>query len=249
MEVYVMIKIVTSAERHTSEKEWIHSEFSFSFADYEDPSNSHFGCLLAHNDNQLQPQEGFNKHPHHDLEIVSYVISGELQHEDDMGNQHILEAGTVQVMSAGTGLQHAETNPSTIDPVRFLQMWFLPSSPNLEPRWAYRNFPKEMMTNQWQPVVVGQKELQTEDHSPLSIQQDVTIYLPILETGKELVFPQKEDRRTHLFLISGNLEIQCDEGTFHLEPGDAARIHKACDLNIKGSSSEGISEFILVDLP
>ena len=128
-----MIKIVTSVERHTSEKGWIHSEFSFSFADYDDPSNSHFGCLLALNDNQLQPQEGFKKHPHHDLEIVSLVISGTLQHEDDLGNQHVLEAGTVQVMSAGTG--------------------------------------------------------------------------------------------------------------------DAARIHKSCDLHIKGSSSEGESEFILVDLP
>ncbi|KHF33678.1 Quercetin 2,3-dioxygenase [Paenibacillus sp. P1XP2] len=77
-----MIKVVTSAERHTSEKGWIHSEFSFSFADYDDPSNSHFGCLLAHNDNCLSPLQGFKKHPHHDLEIVSYVISGTLEHND-----------------------------------------------------------------------------------------------------------------------------------------------------------------------
>lgn len=243
-----MIKVVTSAERHTSEKGWIHSEFSFSFADYDDPSNSHFGCLLALNDNQLQPQEGFKKHPHHDLEIVSLVISGTLQHEDDLGNQHVLEAGTVQVMSAGTGVSHAETNPSTTEPVRFLQMWFLPAQPNLEPRWEYRNFSTEAMTNQWKPIVVGQNVIKPDDHS-LSIQQDVSIYLPTLETGQELVFPQKEERRTHLYLITGHLEIKCDEGTFHLEPGDAARIHKSCDLHIKGSSSEGKSEFILIDLP
>lgn len=243
-----MIKIVTSAERHTSEKGWIHSEFSFSFADYDDPSNSHFGCLLAHNDNQLQPLEGFKRHPHHDLEIVSYVISGTLQHEDDMGNQHLLEAGTVQVMSAGTGLSHSETNPSSTEPVRFLQMWFLPSVPNLEPKWNYKSLPKETLTHQWDPVVVGQNAVQTE-YPSLRIHQDVSIYIPVLETGQEFVFPQKEDRRAYLFLISGHLEIQCEDGTFHLEPGDAARIHKACDLHIKGSSSEGKSEFVLVDLP
>lgn len=243
-----MIKIITSAERHTSEKGWIHSEFSFSFADYEDPSNSHFGCLLAHNDNQLQPQRGFRKHPHHDLEIVSYVISGTLQHEDDLGNIHLLEEGTVQVISAGTGLSHSEFNPSASEPVRFLQMWFLPSQSKLKPKWEYRSVSKETRTNQWHPIIVGQ-DVSKEKDNPLSIHQDVSIYLPILETGKELIFPQKEDRRTHVYLISGNLEIECEDGHFHLEPGDAARIHKSCDLLIKGNGSEGQSEFILVDIP
>jgi redox-sensitive bicupin YhaK (pirin superfamily) len=243
-----MIKIVTSAERHTSEKGWIHSEFSFSFADYDDPSNSHFGCLLAHNDNELRPQEGFKKHPHHDLEIVSFVISGTLQHEDNMGNSHLLEAGTVQVMTAGTGISHSESNPSTTEPVRFLQMWFLPSTPKLVPTWENRHFSKELRTNQLFRVVVGENEVQSEDHS-LLIHEDVSIYLPILETGHELIFHQKEDRRTYISLISGHLDIQCEDGVFHLEAGDAARIHKACDLHIKGSSSEGESEFILVDLP
>ncbi|MGF7048340.1 redox-sensitive bicupin YhaK (pirin superfamily) [Paenibacillus sp. DS2015] len=245
-----MIKVVTSAERHTSERGWIHSEFSFSFADYDDPSNAHFGCLLAHNDNQLNAEEGFKKHPHHDLEIVSYVISGTLQHEDDLGNKHLLEAGTVQVLSAGTGVNHSETNPSTTEPVRFLQMWFLPTSPQLESAWEYRTFSKEMRMNQCQPVVVGRGSSALNGSTdPLHIHQDIAIYLPYLETGKEIIFPQREDRRTHLYLISGHLEIGCDDGTFHLEPGDAARIHRSCDLRIKGSSSEGISEFILVDLP
>lgn len=245
-----MIKVVTSAERHTSERGWIHSEFSFSFADYDDPSNAHFGCLLAHNDNQLNATEGFKKHPHHDLEIVSYVISGTLQHEDDLGNKHLLEAGTIQVMSAGTGVKHSEINPSTTESVRFLQMWFLPTSSHLKSAWEHRKLPIEMRMNQFQPAVVGQgTSASSGSQSPLHIHQDVVIYIPFLETGKEMIFPQKEERRTHLFLISGHLEICCDDGTFHLEPGDAARIHHSCDLHIKGSSSEGISEFILIDLP
>ncbi|MHA0857867.1 pirin family protein [Paenibacillus sp. CMAA1364] len=243
-----MIKIVTSAERHTSEKGWIQSDFSFSFSDYEDPSNSHFGCLLAHNDNILQPEKGFRKHPHHDLEIVSYVISGTLQHEDDLGNLHLLEEGTVQVMSAGTGLSHSEHNPSKTDPVRFLQMWFLPSDPLLQPRWEHNMIDRKARLNNWKPVVIGNDKNQ-EDKETLRIHQDVSMYLPILETGKELTFPQKDERRTHIFLISGNIEIQCNDGSFQLEAGDAARIHKSCDLIIKGNSSEGQSEFILVDLP
>lgn len=85
-----MIKVVTSEERHTSDRGWIHSEFSFSFADYDDPSNAHFGCLLAHNENTLMPQEGFKKHPHHDLELVSYVISGTLKHTDSMEQSNCL---------------------------------------------------------------------------------------------------------------------------------------------------------------
>ncbi|AJS60134.1 pirin family protein [Paenibacillus sp. IHBB 10380] len=244
-----MIKVVTSAERHTSERGWIHSEFSFSFADYDDPSNAHFGCLLAHNDNQLNATEGFKKHPHHDLEIVSYVISGTLLHEDDLGNKYLLDAGTVQVMSAGTGVNHSESNPSMTEPVRFLQMWFLPTSSNLQSTWEHQRFPTEMRRNQLQPVVVGHGTTSSGSQTPLHIHQDVSIYLPYLETGKEIIFPQKEERRTHLFLISGHLEISCDDGTFHLEPGDAARIHHSCDLRIKGSSCEGISEFILIDLP
>ncbi|GAB6992433.1 pirin family protein [Paenibacillus pini] len=241
-----MIKVITSAERHTSERGWIHSEFSFSFADYDDPSNAHFGCLLAHNDNQLGPKQGFKKHPHHDLEIVSYVISGTLEHDDDMGNTTQLEAGTVQVMSAGTGINHSEKNPSEEEPVRFLQMWFLPSEPGLEPTWKSSVYSKADRTNKLVPVVSGRSH---QEGGALSIQQDVDIYLPILETGHEFVFPQQEHRRTYLFLISGHLEIGCNDGTFQLEPGDAARIHNSCDLHIKGTSSEGQAEFVLVDIP
>lgn len=244
-----MIKVVTSAERHTSERGWIHSEFSFSFADYDDPSNAHFGCLLAHNDNQLSPKQGFKKHPHHDLEIVSYVISGTLEHSDDMGNQVQLPAGTVQAMSAGSGVMHSETNPSEEEPVRFLQMWFLPSTPGHRPAWKAHHFPRQDRLNKLVPLVSGSAEGLPKSQDALQIHADVSICFPILETGQELVFPQKEDRRTFLFLISGHLEIGCDDGTFHLEPGDSARVKKSCDLHIKGTSSEGESEFVLVDIP
>ncbi|MGG4479979.1 pirin family protein [Paenibacillus sp. CC-CFT742] len=241
-----MIKVVTSEERHTSDRGWIHSEFSFSFADYDDPSNAHFGCLLAHNDNTLMPQEGFKRHPHHDLEIVSYVISGRLKHTDSMGTEQILEPGTVQVMSAGTGVEHSETNPSEDEPVRFLQMWFLPSQRMLKPSYTNRQFDPQEQLNRLCPVVSGQGVEGAEGALPIA--QDVTCYLTQLESGKKIMYPQHEDRRTHFFLISGHVDITCADGNFNLKPGDAARIRKSCDLQITSTGSEA-AEFVLVDLP
>ncbi|WP_342437249.1 pirin family protein [Paenibacillus sp. FSL L8-0436] len=239
-----MIKVVTSAERHTSNREWIHSEFSFSFADYDDPSNAHFGALLAHNDNELKPGQGMHEHPHHDLEIITYVVSGVLKHQDDLGNHADIQAGTVQVMSAGTGVNHSETNPSESDNVRFLQIWLLPSTPGLAPNWDAKFFPREFKSNTLLPVVSGSGEEGT-----LKVGEDATVYLSVLDTNRELHYAQKEDRRTHIFLISGDVEISCSDGTFQLKPGDAARIRKGCDLTIKSIGSEGEAELILIDLP
>ncbi|MNB90023.1 Quercetin 2,3-dioxygenase [compost metagenome] len=239
-----MIKIITSAERHTSNKEWIHSEFSFSFADYDDPSNAHFGALLAHNDNELKPEQGMEEHPHHDLEIITYVISGVLRHQDDLGNHAELQAGSIQVMSAGTGINHSETNSSPDDNVRFLQMWLLPDRPGVEPSWDAKFFTREQKTGTLLPVASG-----AEIDGALKLGEDVTVYLSVLETNRLVQYPQKEDRRTHIYLISGNLEVSCSEGEFQLQPGDAARIRKSCDLTLKGTTNDGAAEFILIDLP
>lgn len=239
-----MIKVVTAAERHTSNREWIHSEFSFSFADYDDPSNAHFGALLAHNDNELKPEQGMHEHPHHDLEIITYVVSGVLKHQDDLGNHADLQAGSVQLMSAGTGINHSETNPSDHVDVRFLQIWLLPDRPGKTPKWDARFFPAELKLNHLLPVASGEGT-----QGSLQLDNDVNIYLSVLQTNRELRYPQQEERRTHLYVISGNLEISCADGVFQLQQGDAARIRKSCELTLKGMSSSGDAEFILIDLP
>ncbi|WP_151737427.1 pirin family protein [Paenibacillus tengchongensis] len=239
-----MIKIVTSAERHTSNREWIHSEFSFSFADYDDPSNAHFGALLAHNDNELKPEQGMHEHPHHDLEIITYVISGVLKHQDDLGNHADLQAGSVQVMTAGTGIHHSETNPSPSEQARFLQLWLLPDRPGLMPKWDAKYFPADFKMNTLLPVASG-----SGVDGALTLHEDVTVYLSLLEANRELQYQQREDRRTHLYLISGNLELTCEEGVFHLKPGDAARIRGCSGLKLKGTGSEGEAELVLIDLP
>jgi redox-sensitive bicupin YhaK (pirin superfamily) len=239
-----MIKVITSVERHTSNREWIHSEFSFSFADYDDPSNAHFGALLAHNDNELSPGQGMHEHPHHDLEIITYVVSGVLKHQDDLGNHAELQGGSVQIMSAGTGINHSETNPSDREKARFLQIWLLPDQPGRQPKWDARFYPGEHKTNALLPVASGKGE-----EGALEINEDVTIYLSSLVTNRELKYQQRDNRRTHIYLISGNLEIACSDGVFQLEPGDAARIRKSCELNLKGTGSGSNAEFVLIDLP
>ncbi|URJ50315.1 pirin family protein [Paenibacillus polymyxa] len=239
-----MIKIVTSAERHTSNKGWIHSEFSFSFADYEDPSNAHFGCMLAHNDNELEPQQGFKRHPHHDLEIVTYVIEGQLHHSDSLGHEQDLKSGSIQVLSAGTGIEHEERNTGDERPVRFLQMWFLPESPGIQPSYQVQRFKHSERLNRLQPVVSG-----SEVEGALSIAQDINLYLSRLEKGQQLEYPQQEERRTHIYVVNGHVEVTCQDGDFQLGPGDAARIQKSCNLKIRATGNEDISELVFVDLP
>lgn len=239
-----MIKVITSDERHTSDRGWIHSEFSFSFSDYEDPSNAHFGCLLAHNENVLKPKQGFKRHPHHDLEIVSYVVSGTLSHTDSMGNSHELKAGNVQIMSAGTGVEHEERNPSNDEEVRFIQMWFLPDQRSEAPTWNFRAFSKEDQLNKLLTVVSGNS---TEGSLPIN--QEVNVYLSTLETGHEVSLPHRDERRTHVFLIEGNADLTCGDEQLSLRPGDSTRIKKSCDIVFKGTGSEKPAELLIVDMP
>ncbi|GAA0137335.1 quercetin 2,3-dioxygenase [Paenibacillus sp. YSY-4.3] len=239
-----MIKVVTAEERHTSDKGAIHSEFSFSFADYDDPSNAHFGCLLALNDNIVQPGQGLAPHPHHDLEIVTYVVSGTLRHEDDLGNTQDLTAGSVQVMSAGAGIRHSESNPSPTEPVRFIQMWFLPAKRNLKPAWASRWFPWQEREGLLNPVIEPE-----EGGGSLRINQDVRLFIPRLQTGEELAIPFSRERRTHVFILSGHIDLHCGKQKFSLRPGDAARVRNAEELTVCSTGSDEAAEFILIDLP
>ncbi|GIP24396.1 MULTISPECIES: pirin-like bicupin family protein [Paenibacillus] len=239
-----MIKVITSDQRHTSDHGWIHSEFSFSFSDYEDPSNAHFGCLLAHNENILKPKMGFKRHPHHDLEIVSYVVSGTLSHSDSLGNTHKLKAGHVQVMSAGTGVEHEERNPSDWEDVHFIQMWFLPDQKGEAPAWKAHDFTKEDQLNKLLPVVSGNGL-----EGSLPINQEVNVYLSTLETGREVSLPHRNERRTHVFLIEGNADLTCGDEELSLRPGDCTRIKKSCDIVFRGTGSDKPAELLIVDMP
>lgn len=239
-----MIKIMTAAERHTTHKDGIHSEFSFSFGDYTDPHNEHFGSLLAHNEYVLKPMEGFDRRFHHDLVIVHLVLEGTLTYEDDTGKEMELTPGSIHVVNTGSGVYHAEKNASSSEDVRYLEMWFLPPEPNLETSHHQGDFTKEQQLNQVLPIMGpghGERSL------PESL--DVVMYSTILETGQELTYSLAEGRRMHLYVISGQVEISSEDGIFDITAGDAARIQRRHELTFRGNSSEGNSEVVMIDMP
>ena len=138
------VQVIRSGERYHADHGWLDTRWHFSFADYQDPDNVHFGPLRVFND-VVRGGGGFDMHPHRDMEIITYVISGRLEHKDHLGNRGLVHPGEVQVMSAGRGIVHAEFNASQTEPVRLLQLWVLPRHTGLKPRWEQRQFtPVEM---------------------------------------------------------------------------------------------------------
>jgi redox-sensitive bicupin YhaK (pirin superfamily) len=233
-----MIQLIPSAARHTTDNGWLLSRFSFSFADYDDPENNNFGNLRVFNDDIVQPEKGFGMHPHRDMEIISYIIEGTLEHKDSMGNVGLIEAGEIQRITAGTGILHSEYNPSTTQPVRLLQMWVIPQKLGLAPSWEQKQFTQEQQLNQLFPVVSRIPTMEGTVH----INQDVTFYLSTLEAAHSLDYQQKINRKTLIFIISGELTLN---DTFVLNDGDSARITESPDLKI--TTGHG-AKFILIDL-
>ncbi|GIO37580.1 quercetin 2,3-dioxygenase [Paenibacillus antibioticophila] len=239
-----MIKVVTSAERHTAKKGPVHSEYSFSFADYDDPGNAHFGCLLVLNDHRMSPGHSLEPHSHQELEIVTCVLSGQLLHTlEPAGSKELLEEGSFQVLSAGTGVTHSEHAPVGGKPVRYLQMWFLPEERGLEPKVSHRCFPKEQRVGRMEPIIssdagTGEK---------LQIRQDVMIYAPVL-TDRKPVQLSPDGRRIHLFVIAGHADFSCGKQTFSLHPGDAARVQSKETISIS-KTGEDPAELLIIEMP
>jgi redox-sensitive bicupin YhaK (pirin superfamily) len=237
MEAIAMIQVIPSAARHTTDNGWLLSSFSFSFGDYNDPNNNNFGAVRVFNDDVVQPDSGFGMHPHRDMEIISYIIEGTLEHKDSIGNVGLIEAGEVQRITAGKGILHSEYNPSTTVPVRLLQIWIFPEQRGLTPSWEQKKFTKEQQLNQLLPVVSGKPR-----DGVININQDATIYLSTLESKQQLTYTQSPERKTLLFVIKGKLSLNEKET---LSEGDSARMTELSDLNI--STANG-AQFILFDL-
>jgi quercetin 2,3-dioxygenase len=235
----MMIEIYPADGRYHADHGWLKSYFSFSFAEYFEPSNMNFGPLRVLNDDVVKPLRGFGAHPHQEMEIVSIVLSGYLQHEDSLGNKAVTTFGGVQRMSAGTGIVHSEVNPSATEDVNFLQLWFLPEKSGLTPSYEQTNFDIAKLKNQLLPVVTKNPDSEQIAH----IHQDLTIYLSDLEADKEIEFAQEEGRRIFLFVIEGRLVIN---GETILNKRDSARITQLHKLAL---STDSGSRFMLIDLP
>ena len=197
-----MLKKIHSKGLYIADHDWLVSRFHFSFAEYYNPENMSFGVLRVLNDDIVQPATGFGTHPHNNMEIVSYCVSGELTHRDSMGNKETLTRGDIQYMSAGTGLTHSEMNESKDTVLRFLQIWILPASRGLKTQYGSKRYEKVDRHNKLLHVVTG------GDVSDVTkIHQDVNIYVSEIDAGNKLDFPVKKDRQAYLVCIEGSLAM------------------------------------------
>lgn len=232
-----MIKVIKSDERHHANFGWLDTHWHFSFDSYYDPRNLNWGALRVFNDDTVEPAQGFGTHPHRDMEIVTYVLSGQLEHQDSNGNRGVLEPGEVQVMSAGTGILHSEYNHSKESPVHFVQLWILPRTRGSKPCWEQRRFTREERSGKLLPVVSS-----GDLKGSLAIDQDAQIYVSSLNAGEQVVHVSKPNRKAYLFVTEGSVSVNGDT----LATGDQARIDDEPELKIHADQA---AEMMLLDLP
>jgi quercetin 2,3-dioxygenase len=222
-------------ERGHAEHGWLDSYHTFSFADYYDPEWMGFRTLRVINDDLVMPAMGFGTHPHRDMEIITYVLSGVLQHKDSMGNGRIIKPSEVQYMAAGTGVQHSEFNPSKDEAVHFLQIWIQPERKGLKPRYGERSLaeaPKGRLN-----LVVSKAGRE----GSLAINQDADLYLARLEPGNEASHAMKPDRHAWVHVAEGEVKLNGDT----LKAGDAAALSEEPKVQLVATKS---SQVLLFDL-
>jgi redox-sensitive bicupin YhaK (pirin superfamily) len=230
-------QIIRSGERHHQNIGWLDTRWHFSFAEYYDPANEHWGALRVFNDDVIQPGQGFGMHPHRDMEIITIVLDGALEHQDSLGNRGVIRPGEVQVMSAGRGIVHSEYNHSREEPLHLLQIWIFPRTKRLTPRWEQRAFSDEEREGRLLPVVSG-----GEIPGTLTIDQDAAIYLSRLAAGEQVTHESKPGRMGYLFVIEGGVELKGAA----LAAGDQARLDGVTHIEIRANKN---AELIYLDLP
>ncbi|MDF2615085.1 MAG: hypothetical protein K0S71_2871 [Clostridia bacterium] len=196
-----MLRKIESKSMGSSNMGWLKSKFHFSFAEYYNPDNINFGVLRVINDDLIEPSTGFDMHPHRDMEIISYVIDGELTHQDSMKNKNTISRGHVQYMSAGTGVYHSEHNFSQ-NTLRLLQIWIFPDKQGYSPNYGDYRFEWKERKNDWLHMVSGKKA-----SAPIKINQDINIYSIELEKNRQIDFPVKRGRQVYLVQIEGRSKI------------------------------------------
>lgn len=197
-----MLKKLDHRQMGKSNLGWLKSLFHFSFAAYYNPDNMGFGVLRVLNDDLIEPHTGFDMHPHKDMEIVSYVIQGELTHKDSMGNASTLGRGHVQYMSAGTGIVHSENNLG-LEEARLLQLWILPDYESHIPQYGEYKFPWHEREGKWLHMVSDK-----DGEGQVKIHQDVNIYAAVIEEGHTLAFDVREGRQAYMIQIEGESRVK-----------------------------------------
>ncbi len=232
-----MMTVIKAKDRGFADHGWLKSFYTFSFADYYDPSRMGFSVLRVINEDRIEGGKGFKTHPHRDMEIISYVIEGALDHKDSMGTKTVINPSEIQRMSAGTGIRHSEYNHFADKKTHFLQIWILPDKKGLTPGYEQRSFEKHFSNNDL--ILVGSKD---EKEGSISISQDVNLYVcKSAEKGKKN-FKMFSARNIWLQIIKG--QVQADGVV--LTAGDGAGLEKVESIDILWTED---SEFLLFDLP
>ncbi len=231
-----MTTLRRAADRGGADHGWLQTAHTFSFGSYHDPAHMGFRALRVINEDVVQPGRGFGRHGHRDMEIISYVLEGALEHRDSMDNVSVLGPGEVQVMSAGRGIMHGEQNASATEPVHFYQIWIQPERPGVTPRYDQKAFPEADRKDAWRLVVSGDGR-----DGSLKIHQDASIHLASLSAGAELSRDLPPGRHAWLQVLKGSVVL--DGAT--LGPGDGAAVSDQPAIAIRAL---GPSEVMLFDL-
>jgi len=243
-----MIQVIRSDERYHFETDWLSTYWHFSFDHYYDPANVSFGPLRVFNDDVIRPAGGFPMHGHREMEIVTYIIEGRLEHRDDMDNVGVISPGEIQRMSAGTGVRHSEYNASKEKPVHLVQLWILPAVKNLEPSWEQQRFSFEARTGKLLPIAVPAAQADKKSNGAVRVHQDATIYTSVLRPSDSTTHALAAGRRAYLFVIAGELQVNGET----LRAGDQARVSTERALQLAGPAKlapGSAADFLLLDLP
>ena len=233
-----MIRVRRGEDRGYADHGWLASFHTFSFADYHDPQEMGFGPLRVLNEDLVQPGKGFPSHSHRDMEIVTYVLEGALEHKDSLGTGSVIRPGDVQRMRAGTGITHSEYNASDAEAVHFLQIWIIPDRQGLAPGYEQKHFDRNEMRGRLRLIAApdGAEEA-------VSVHQDVRLYAALLGRGDALSHPLAPGRRAYLHLARGAVSVN-DEP---LKTGDGLKVWDEPLLRVS-AYGEGEGELLLFDL-
>ncbi len=232
-----MITPRPAEERGQADYGWLHTRYSFSFADYYDPKHVHVRALRVINEDHVEPGHGFGTHPHRDMEIITYVLEGALAHKDSMGTGSTIRPGEVQRMSAGTGVLHSEFNHSPSEEVHLLQIWILPERKGIEPSYEQKEFPRDGKLNRLRLVASPHGQ-----EGSVTIHQDARLYASILEAGKTVRHELATGRSAWVQIARGEVALN---GTI-LKAGDGAAVERESVLEITGRAPS--SEILLFNL-
>jgi hypothetical protein len=231
-----MVRRRPAGERGHTRVDWLDSWHTFSFADYHDPAQMGFRALRVINEDRIAPGRGFGTHSHQDMEIVTCVLSGTLQHRDSLGNGSSIQPGDVQRMSAGTGIAHSEFNPSETEPVHLLQIWILPAQRGLQPSYEQRHFAPELREGRL--CLVGARDGR---EGAVTIHQDVDLYVATIPAGKRVAQRLRAGRHAWVQVASGEVLVDGEP----LGAGDGAAVSDTDRLELAGTAS---AEVLIFDL-